>query len=189
MPLTALDQWIGFQPAALPAYLSLWLYVGLAPGLQRDFRDLVVYGLWIGALCVAGLAIFYAWPTAVPALAPADLGHPGFRALQAVDAAGNACPSMHVAVAIFTALRLEPLLRHARAPLALRLANLAWFGAIAWSTLATKQHVALDVAAGALLGAAFAFASLWHGATRRRAAAAAPARADIIERMSTDIAP
>ncbi|HWH81666.1 MAG TPA: phosphatase PAP2 family protein [Burkholderiaceae bacterium] len=188
LPLTALDHWIPFQPAALPAYLSLWLYVGVAPGLQLRFRELVVYGLWIGALCVSGLAIFYAWPTAIPALAAADLGHSGFRMLQSVDAAGNACPSMHVAVAIFTALRLDPLLRDARAPLVLRLINLAWFAAIAWSTLATKQHVVLDVAAGALLGAAFALASLRWAAPPRRGVAA-PVRADIIDRMSTDIAP
>ena len=188
MPLTALDRLIPFQPSTLFAYLSLWFYVGIAPGLQLRFRELLVYGLWIGALCLTGLAIFYAWPSAVPPLALDVSGFAGFRMLQGVDAAGNACPSMHVAVAIFSAIWIEHVLRQARAPRGLRLVNIAWFAAIAWSTLAIKQHVVLDVAAGALLGAAFALPALyWRPAVWR--AGGARRQADIIKRMSTDVAP
>ena len=170
MPLTALDALIPFQPAALFAYLSLWLYVGVAPGLQLTLRELLVYGLWVSGLCVTGLGIFYLWPTAVPPLTLDVSGFTGFRMLQGVDAAGNACPSMHVAIAIFTAIWLEHLLRNARAPGGLRLFNIAWFLAIAWSTLAIKQHVVLDVVAGALLGIAFAWPSLrWRPGRRCRA--------------------
>jgi membrane-associated phospholipid phosphatase len=53
--------------------------------------------------------------------------------------------------------------------------NVAWFAAIAWSTLAVKQHVVLDVVAGALLGLAFALPSL-----RWRVRGAGGAHADII---------
>ena len=188
MPLTALDRLIPFQPVTLFAYLSLWFYVGIAPGLQLSFRELLVYGLWIAALCLTGLGIFYAWPTAVPPLALDVSGFAGFGVLKGVDAAGNACPSLHVAVAIFTAIWIEHVLRQARAPLALRAVNIAWFALIAWSTLAIKQHVVLDVVAGALLGIAFALPSLhWRPAPLRRPIPRV--RADIIERMSTDIAP
>ena len=188
MPLTALDRLIPFQPQALFVYFSLWLYVGVAPGLQLTFRELLVYGLWVGALCLTGLGLFYVWPTAVPPLLLDVSGFAGFQVLQGVDAAGNACPSMHVAVAIFAALRIEHVLRHAHAPRALRALNIVWFAAIAWSTLATKQHVVLDVAAGALLGAAFALPSLrWRPAPQPVGGSAR--RADIIKRMSTDIAP
>ncbi len=38
--------------------------------------------------------------------------------------------------------------------------NWGWFALIAWSTMAVKQHVALDVLAGSLLGLAFALPSL-----------------------------
>ena len=68
MPLTALDRWVGFQPEALYVYLTLWLYIGFGPGLQRSFRELNVYGLWLGAMCLTGLAFFRFWPTAVPPL-------------------------------------------------------------------------------------------------------------------------
>ncbi|VTU32323.1 PAP2 superfamily protein [Variovorax sp. SRS16] len=178
MPLTALDHLIPFQPQLLFAYFSLWVYIGIAPGLQLTFQELVVYGLWVGALCLTGLGLFYVWPTQIPPLDLDASGFPGFAMLQGVDAAGNACPSMHVAAAIFTALRIEQVLREARTPAVLRLLNAAWFVAIAYSTLAVKQHVVLDAAAGALLGLAFALASLrWRPAGRRT-----PAR-----RIATDI--
>lgn len=179
MPLTTLDHLIPFQPWMLFPYLSLWVYVGFAPGLQRTFAELLVYGLWVGGLCLAGLGLFYLWPTAVPPLAIDVSGHAGFAMLQGVDAAGNACPSMHVAVAIFTAIRLEDVLRRAGTPMALRLLNGAWFLAIAWSTLAVKQHVVLDAVAGALLGLAFALPSLrWRPAPMP--APGAPGSPDII---------
>ncbi|MEJ8850556.1 phosphatase PAP2 family protein [Variovorax rhizosphaerae] len=160
MPLTALDHLIPFGPHWLGAYLSLWLYVGVAPGLQRNFAELLVYGLWMGALSLSGLTLFYLWPTAVPPLSFDVSGYPGFAMLQGVDAAGNACPSMHVAAAMFTAVRLDDVLRRVRTPVVFRLANALWFLAIVYSTLAVKQHVALDALAGALLGLAFVLPSL-----------------------------
>jgi hypothetical protein len=180
MPLTALDRLIPFEPLALFPYLTLWLYVGFAPALQASFRALVVYGLWIGALCITGLALFYFWPTAVPPRLMDVSGFAGFALLQGVDAPGNACPSMHVAVAIFSAICLDDVFRRVGAPMVLRLINLVWLVAIAYSTLATKQHVALDALAGALLGAAFALPSLrWRPAVRP-VAADPQAAADII---------
>ncbi len=181
MPLTALDHLIPFQPQALFAYITLWVYIGVAPGLQRTFLDLLVYGLWIAALCSSGLAFFYFWPTQVPLLRPDVSGFPGFAMLQGVDAPGNACPSMHVAVAIFTAIWVDQLLRAARAPAFTRLFNGVWFAAIAYSTLAIKQHVVLDAAAGALLGVAFVLPSLrWRPAGRRAAGATGGVDMDII---------
>jgi hypothetical protein len=160
MPLTWLDQAVAFQPHALWVYLSLWLYVGVAPGLLLTFRELVVYALWIGALCVVGLACFHFWPTAVPKPAMDLSVYPGFALVQGVDAAGNACPSLHVATAAFTALWVEHVLRSIGAPLWLRACNGLWVSAIVWSTMATKQHVAWDVAAGLLLALVFAALSL-----------------------------
>jgi hypothetical protein len=187
MPSTALDTLIPFQPSMLYPYLSLWLYVGIAPGLQLTFRALLAYGLWTAALCLTGLAIFYGWPTAVAPLVVDVSGMAGFRMLQGVDAAGNACPSMHVAFAMFSAVWIEHLLRQARAPTMMRLLNLAWFLAITWSTLAIRQHVVLDAVAGALLGLAFALPSLrWRPRTADGRGAAKGAA--IIDRMPADIA-
>jgi membrane-associated phospholipid phosphatase len=171
MPLTAIDHLIPLQPPFLIAYFSLWLYIGFAPALQLSFVELIAYGAWITALCLTGLALFYFWPTAVPARAPDATGFPGFALLHGVDAAGNACPSMHVAAAIFSAIWIDHLLRQMRAPRWLRTTNAVWFVAIAYSTMAIKQHVLLDVVAGALLGAAFALPSLRLRPGRGRGAA------------------
>ncbi len=166
MPLTWLDTVVPFQPAMLWPYLSLWFYVGVAPGLQRGFWQLLVYGLWMIGLLGTGLLIFYLWPTAVPALGLDRSPYPGFAMLEGVDANGNACPSMHVAAAVFTGVRLQAVLREIGAPAWLRLLNTGWVLLIAWSTMAVRQHVALDVLAGAALGLAFALPSLrWQPAS------------------------
>jgi hypothetical protein len=169
MPLTALDALVPFQPSMVFPYLSLWLYVGIAPGLLLTVRQLLVYGLWAGALGLTGLALFYGWPTAVPPMQVDADGSMWFGLLRGIDASGNACPSMHVAFAVFSAAWLAHMLRIARVPAALHTLNLAWLLAITWSTVAIRQHVVLDVIAGTLLGAVFAWLSL-----RGRAPAAMP---------------
>jgi len=160
MPVTALDRLVGFEPAALYAYVSLWVYVGLPPAIMHGLRDLLAYGWWVGGLCVAGLACFWFWPTAVPPHLVDTALHPGYQLIQGLDAAGNACPSLHVATAAFSAVWLDRLLAEIGAGWRVRTINWAWFVAIAWSTMATKQHVALDVLAGILLALAFALPSL-----------------------------
>jgi membrane-associated phospholipid phosphatase len=160
MPLTFIDRLIAFQPASLPLYLSLWIYVSLAPALVIDGRELLSYGVAAAALSVLGLGIFILWPTAVP---PADVDwslHPAFAFLKATDASGNACPSLHVAFAVFTAIWFARLLRETGARRRARVLNWLWCGGILYSTVATRQHVSLDVIAGAALGAAVAWVNL-----------------------------
>lgn len=159
IPVTVIDRLIGFEPLALPVYLSLWFYISLPPIFMARRREIVEYGAWMAGLCLIALGIFYLWPNAVP---PANIDwarYPGVAFLKGVDAAGNACPSLHVGTAVFSAMWL-----HRQLPLIglqrLRLANAVWCVAIAYSTLATKQHVALDVLAGAALGGVVAWCSL-----------------------------
>ncbi len=184
MPLTALDRAVPFQPTMLWPYLTLWIYVGIVAALAPSFRHLIVHGAWATALCVTGLALFYFWPTAVPPRAFDASIYPGFALLQGVDAPGNACPSMHVAVAVFTAIGLHHLLHGIGAPRWLQLLNAAWCLAIVYSTLATKQHVALDAVAGALLGTTFAIFSLYWRPGGWWADSVGTSAADIIRRQS-----
>lgn len=159
MPLIAMDRWVGFEPWALPIYFSLWVYVSLPPMFMLTRGELVRYGGWIGSLCLLALGIFYVWPSAVP---PANIDwaeYPGVAFLKGVDAAGNACPSLHVATAVFSAFWLHWLLPTVGLGRRARLFNAFWCVAITYSTMATKQHVAVDVMAGAALGAAFAWLS------------------------------
>lgn len=167
MPVTALDRIIGIQPAALPVYLSLWIYVSLAPAVIVERRELVSLAVAWTLLSVAGLGIFLCWPTAVPALAADWSQYPALNYLKAKDAAGNACPSLHVAFAVLSAASLGKSLRQLGAGTCARLGNGLWCGGIVYSTMATGQHVFVDVVAGAVLGASVAWGHLWW-LTRKR---------------------
>lgn len=162
MPEIGLDHWVGFTPWAYPFYLSLWVYVSLPPALMGNFRALAWFGVWVGALCLFCLGIFWWWPTQTPPH-PIDWAlHPGMALIKGVDASGNACPSLHVASAVFSACWMHRVLRQLGTPAwGLWLSALQCL-AITWSTMATLQHVALDVLSGAAVGLAFAAASLWH---------------------------
>lgn len=152
MPVTWLDHVIAFNPYALVIYLSLWIYVPIAPIAIADKRKLYALGWEAGGVAIVGLGIFLFFPTMIPAL-PIDWArYPGFEFLKTVDAAGNACPSLHVAFAVFTALRFDETLRELRARAVLHVGNWAWALGIVYSTLAIKQHVAVDAYAGTLLG-------------------------------------
>lgn len=156
VPMIWLDAVIAFNPLALPIYLSLWLYVSIPPMLMQTRRQIVSYGARITVLCVTAFAIFYFWPNAVP---PANIDwakYPGMAFLKGVDAAGNACPSLHVATAVFSALWLHWRFKGLGFGVGVRWVNALWCVAIAYSTLATKQHVVIDVIAGAGLGVAVA---------------------------------
>lgn len=162
MPLTWVDGLIGFQPLALPIYISMWVYVSLPPALLATQRELWIYCAAIGATCLAGLLVFYFWPTAVP---PANVDwsqFPELNFLKSIDASGNACPSLHVATAVFSGLWLHHLLRRFGGPPWILAGNWAWCIGIVYSTLATRQHVALDVAGGLALGGLAAWLSLRH---------------------------
>ena len=164
MPLTWVDRHVPFTPVALPAYVSLWLYVSIPPSLFDRRRRLIAYGAAAAVMCLIGLAIFWLFPSAVPPTGIDYAREPGFAVLKGVDAAGNACPSLHVAGAVFSGYWLHRILREIAAPVALRLANLAWCTAIVYSTLATRQHAALDALAGIALGLACAVAARrWIG--------------------------
>lgn len=153
MPLTAVDQWIDFRPEALLLYLSLWFYVCLAPALVIDRRELISFGVAWVVLSVVGLGIFLLWPTIVPRPDVDWSLHPSIIFLKSVDASGNACPSLHVAFAVFSAVWFERHLRQLGAGRWVRAGNWLWCLGILYSTVATRQHVSLDVLAGAGLGA------------------------------------
>ena len=160
MPVIWLDRLIGFHPFALPAYLSLWLYVCLLPTFFPTRAELYRYGLAMTLMCATGLAIFYLWPTGAPAPDIDWALYPDMEFLKNIDAAGNACPSLHVATAFLSAIWFHSLLRRFGAPAWLFAVNWAWCIAIVWSTVAIRQHVAVDAIAGLALGGFAAWLSL-----------------------------
>ncbi len=160
MPEIALDRWIPFTAASYPVYISLWVYVSLPPALLSNWRALLHCGFWIALMCASCLLFFWLVPTQTPVFDIDWSLYPSMSTIKSMDASGNAFPSLHVASAVFAALWLDRLFVHMRSPQALRWVSLALCIAIAWSTVASRQHVTLDVLAGAAVGLIFALGSL-----------------------------
>jgi membrane-associated phospholipid phosphatase len=139
---------------------AVWIYLSQFP--------LVFWALWTGAddearsrafyamLVATGLAFvaFVVYPTTghPPGLRPGeDLDGPtgaAYRALYRIDVATNWFPSLHVALACLAAARWRGRSRR------LVLGMSAWAGLVCLSTLATKQHLVVDVLGGAATAAA-----------------------------------
>jgi membrane-associated phospholipid phosphatase len=152
MPTTRLDRWIEFQPSMMPLYLSLWVYVSLPPLFMATRPEFFAYGRAMALACLVGLLIFYFWPTVVPVSDIDWARYPGIEFLKRIDAAGNALPSLHVATAVVAGIWLHRLLYRFAAPVWLAGVNAIWCVGIIYSTVATRQHVLVDVASGILLG-------------------------------------
>ena len=169
MPLTAVDGLVSFQPWAIVPYVTIWLYFSLVPLLLYTRQELQAYLSSVTLVGTIGFAAFLFWPTSVPA---PDIDwnlYPSVAFLKSIDATGNACPSLHVAYAVVTGLWLGYLLKEMRAPWSLSALNVAWCLLIVYSALATKQHVSLDMFAGAALGLAVMLPHLyWLGRPQRR---------------------
>lgn len=166
MPVTWVDELIGFQPLSFPLYVFLWIYISLGTALAKDLRELATFGAASLAMSVVGLAIFMLLPTRAPDFAIDWSLYPSMQFLKRVDVAGNAFPSLHAAFCVFTAVVLHAQLSAMDAARWLRAANLLLCAGILYSTMATRQHVALDVVAGAALGGAVSAG--YFGALRRR---------------------
>ncbi len=160
VPTLAIDTWVPFTPGAFAAYVSLWVYVSLPSALMPNFRELLRYGLWTGALCGSCLLVFWFLPTQAP-MPDIDWSlHPQLAFMKGLDASGNACPSLHVGSAVYTAFWLRRIFSEVQAPPVLNLLSVLQCAVIVWSTMAIRQHVFLDVVAGALVGWVFAWLSL-----------------------------
>lgn len=160
IPATMLDRLIGVEPIMLPFYLSLWFYLSL-PFMLMDKRKVIIeYGVWIGGMCGLGLLIFYFWPTRVPVYDIDWSVYPGMSFLKGMDGAGNACPSLHVAVAVFSGLIFDRQLVAFGFKYRTRIFSALWGVCIVYSTMATKQHMAIDVGAGIIMAVVFATAYL-----------------------------
>lgn len=153
VPVTPLDRWIGFDPAWIGVYLSIALLVPLAPLLATQRDELVRYAMGLALLCAGCFAAFLLFPVAGPR--PGELPDQALYGwLVSTDRPTNAMPSLHAGLAVYSLLFAGRALRDAASPRArgwALAAGGAWVAVILLSTLATKQHWALDLPAGALL--------------------------------------
>ncbi|MDA8018782.1 MAG: phosphatase PAP2 family protein [Thermoanaerobaculia bacterium] len=152
--LTALDRAIGFAPSWIYAYQSLYILIPVPPLLTTRRSQLDVYTRGFVCLALAGFAIFAVYPV----ISPRPDGMTGvvaFDLLTRYEGKLNAFPSLHAGLAAYTLCYAYWALQHemsARLRSALVVLGLLWGGVILYSTLATKQHYAVDLPAGVLLG-------------------------------------
>ncbi len=144
---TPLDAALPYVPAAAYAYALCYLQILLPPLVARDARLFVTATRAVAGVLAVSFATFV--------LLPARMAYPPLG-----DAAGewilrknalfadygfNAFPSLHVALATWSALSIHDTCPRWRAPIWLSTA------AIAVSTVLVKRHFVVDVPAGALL--------------------------------------
>jgi hypothetical protein len=148
---TAFDRIVPFYPAAAAVYLCVSPMLMAAPFVFRTPERLLPFGVAIVAELLAALAIYYVFPTEVPAAHYDPSGVIGSLMWLAdtINLDGNCLPSLHVALSTSAALAYAPLLTWGP-----RIFSFGLAGAIALSTLLTHQHIVADVVGGLALAAA-----------------------------------
>lgn len=152
MPVIALDRWFTLREELLPVYASLWVYVSLAPAFCARGGELARYTLRAALMSAIGFAFYLFYPSAVPDFGVDWSQYASLQFLRAGDASRNAFPSLHVSFAVLTCHVLARQLRELEVPAVWRWVNLAWCIGIAYSTIAIRQHVVVDVVGGLVLG-------------------------------------
>jgi hypothetical protein len=157
MPATWLDRAVPFRPGATWWYVSWYVMLCVSPALLATRKQLRQYA---AGICVNGLVanlVFLLSPTGVARPVSNDGLDWVYRTVVTFDRPVNACPSLHAALAVFTTLwfarlcRAEPRLP-LRRPGLWAAAMWLWTAVIFYATLATRQHVVLDLLAGSVLG-------------------------------------
>ena len=156
MPETAIDRWVGFASWWVWPYLSLYLYLPIAPWLSVRKCSLVRYTLGLVVISTAAFSIFFFLPTSAPRehlLGEVAINR-AYELLLAIDLPMNACPSLHAAMVVYSLMVAwvvlsDPIDRKLRRVIVL--GGAAWMIAILLGTLGTKQHRALDLFAGSAL--------------------------------------
>ncbi len=150
MAETTLDRALPFVPGAAWVYVSLFVALPVPPLLLTDRRDLGRYCAGLVLVSVISDFFFLCTPTGV-ARPPGQAWDVAYRLVLATDVPLNACPSLHASLAVFTALWCDRLAGSFAHPRRWRMAAWSWTVAVLLSTLLTRQHVLLDLVAGAAL--------------------------------------
>ena len=151
LPMTSLDRWAGFQPRPWAwIYESNFLITGIIPWLMTARTELRRYAVGVALLSGLSFLIFGLFPVASPR--PANLQEDATLIfITRVDGPLNAFPSLHAGFLVYTLLLAHRLFGWRSNP-GLFAILMIWSILILFATLATKQHYALDLLAGGLIG-------------------------------------
>ena len=147
------DRLIPFSDQAVWPYFSIYLLLPVGPLFMDRRYQLLRYAAGVALLSLIADLIFLCWPTACPRPHVAGV-NTVYGLLIAVDSSFNAFPSLHAAFAVYSALCAGLVLREFGSHRVWRLGIWLWAFLILYATLATRQHVVVDVIAGSAIGAA-----------------------------------
>jgi hypothetical protein len=150
MPEVGVEQFVPFDERATWLYLSLFVFILLPPLFMQRTQELRRYATGMVLIAMVSHTFFFLLPTAV-ARPHGSVADPAYRFLLSVDTPLNACPSLHASLAVYSALWAARLLRQARQPGRWHVLTWLWTAAILYATLATRQHVLLDLLGGGLV--------------------------------------
>lgn len=168
-PSLSYDSKIPFMEWAIPVYLSAPIMVLVCVHLiPYDEEGKALYRrMWVLGLMMMtfSLVVYMTFPTSYPR-EPVELE--GFmemmyRFYTYIDEPTNCFPSFHVSIPLYLTLAVTVV----RPGSLWILLLFIWWGFIAFSTLATKQHYILDVVAGTVMATAFHRPLLYRNFWRR----------------------
>lgn len=150
-PLIWIDTAIPFRPEPWGwVYLSQFLFTGMLPWLITEKNGLCRYVIGLVFMSATSFLIFLFFPVAAPR--PAQFAAAGAMAwIIGYDGKFNAFPSLHAGFLVYTSMLGWRMFRH-RLPFAVIVGTVLWAVLILYSTIATRQHYALDLVAGGLIG-------------------------------------
>ena len=162
LPLSAIDTRVPFNPSWLwcTLYQSIYLVVPCIAISMRSSAELRQFWRGYTLILMIGVASFIVWPITCPR--PAfDPQHEniGFRFIRSIDGMINCLPSLHVAFSLYSLAHVNKSPNRNRWLLAI---SAIYFISLSYSTMALKQHYALDVLMGTLTGTFGFFFSQGH---------------------------
>ena len=139
-----------------------WLLLPIAVGFLTNMWSLLKRFAWsIFAVNAVSFLVFVCLPTEAPR--PIDVANAPKLYLWTIqiDEPTNACPSLHASVTVLSSIFAIFVLGRFRWAWLGRAFTVLWAIGILWSTLATRQHVFIEIAIGSVLGATVATVALW----------------------------
>jgi len=169
LPMTKVDNWAGYHPRPWSwIYESVFVLTGIIPWLIVTRDQLRNYLSGFALLALTSFAVFVFFPVASPRPIHAE-STPFLVFITHVDGPLNAFPSLHAGCLIYNLALAHRLFENSIRPL-VKTGLWLWALMILFATLATKQHYALDLLAGALLGL-LADRLAWASSTAKLSAA------------------
>ena len=145
------DRWIPFSDHAVWLYFSIYLLMPVGPFLMNDRKQILRYAVGIALISLLANFTFLFWPT-ICKRPDVEETNAAYQTLTTLDNSFHALPSLHAAFAIYSAQCGSLVLRGLGSRRFWRIGLWLWAILILWATLATKQHVVVDIIAGSALG-------------------------------------